>query len=127
MKKYGIILAGLIFFSCCKKEDFRDNYIGNWDFVVDASKLNIDSVGQYERDTIYYTGRIEKGCADDELNIQYTKDNSIILKIDESGTLSGFPSQYSSGKFEGESNIHLYLRWGGLGGNITHIIDGSKM
>ncbi len=128
MIKLSAIIAVLIFFTCCKKEskDFRDKYTGNWDFVVEVTKLNIDSIGQYERDTIYYLGKISNGNADNELNIQYSKDSLIVLNIIESGELSIFPTQYSNGEFEGESKIHLYLRWGGLGGNTTHVIDGVK-
>lgn len=125
--KYIIILTALSLFICCKKENYRDKYIGNWDFVVIVSKHNIDSIGQYEEDTIYYLGQISYGNTENEINIQYTKDNSIILNIDESGALSGFPSpQYSSGKFDGFDKIHLYLRWGGLGGSLTHSINGVK-
>ena len=50
----------------------------------------------------------------------------IILVVSESGEMSGFPTQYCSGDFEGESKIQLYLRWGGFRGNITHIVDGVK-
>ena len=113
-------------FVSCKKNPAK-KYEGDWGFVVDRSKLNVDSIGQYERDTVWYSGKISRGDETGLIVIQYLENTSIKLKIDESGTISEFPSQYSNGKFEDENNIHLYLRYGGLGGNITHIIDGTKL
>lgn len=124
----GLILSALVIFFSCEKEskDYRDKYTGNWDFTVELTKVNIDSIGQYEQDSVLYSGKIIKGNTENEINIQYAESENIILVVGEFGEMSGFPTQYCSGNFEGESKIHLYLRWGGLGGNITHIVDGVK-
>lgn len=49
-----------------------------------------------------------------------------MLTIDKENILSNFPSHYCNGKFDGNGKIHLYLRWGGLGGGVTHTVDGEK-
>ena len=130
--KIGAILLVLVFATYCEKEtkDYRDKYTGSWEYVVVLTKLNIDSIGQFERDTIHYLGKISHGNAANELNIQYTEGNSIILKLNEAGELSGFPDGFNggsgSGEFEGNYKIHLHFRWGGLGGFLEHTIDGIK-
>lgn len=122
------IFAVLALFSCCKKEttDNRDKYVGSWNYSIAILKHNFDSIGQHEEDSISYLGKINQGNAINELKIQYSKDSLIILNIDELGLLSGFPNQYCNGEFEGENRIHLFLRWGGLGGFISYDIDGTK-
>jgi len=125
------LLSLLIFFalvSSCEKEtiDFRNKYVGSWNYTVTILKHNFDSIRQSEKDTIYYLGKISSGIAGNELIIRYTNSDSIILNIDELGLLSGFPNHYCSGEFEGGNNIHLFLRWGGLGGFLVHTIDGTK-
>ena len=124
----AIIIAPLVLFSCCEKEtnDLRDKYIGSWDFTVAVSKHNYDSIGQHEEDTILLLCKMSRGNANNELNIQYMKDSSIILNIDELSKLSGFPTSYCNGEFEGDNKLHLYLRWGGLGGFISYNVDGTK-
>ena len=116
----------LLFMTNCKKEskDIRNNYVGNWNFEVVRSSFLMDSL--YTVDTVNYLGTISMGNSNNEIKIQYTDENSIILNIDDSGVLSGFPTVYSGGEFSGENKIHLYLRWGGLGGGNTHTVDGVK-
>jgi hypothetical protein len=119
---------GLLSFTACKKKntDYRDPYIGSWSFHVDRTEINTDSIGYYFHDSLTYPGNIEPGEASDGIIIHYTADNSIPLTIAADGTLSGFPTHYCGGEFKGQNNIHLYLRWGGLGGGTTHVIDGVK-
>ncbi len=116
----------LLFMTNCKKEskDIRNNYIGNWNFEVVRSSFIMDSL--YTVDTVNYMGSISSGNSNNEIILQYTDENSIILNIDDNGVMSGFPTQYSGGEFNGKNKIHLYLRWGGLGGGTTHTIDGVK-
>jgi hypothetical protein len=123
-----ILILIVISFACCEKEDkdFRDKYIGEWKFNVEITEFNTDSIGYYYHDSLTYAGTITYGDSDNDIEIKYTNDNSITLSLNENGELSNFPTQYCNGNFEGDNKIYLYLRWGGLGGGITHEIDGVK-
>lgn len=124
----AIIFAVLVLFSYCEKETkyFKDKYVGSWNYTREITKHNFDSIGQHEEDSTSFFGKISLGNANNELNIQYSKDSSIILNINELGLLSGFPNHYCNGEFEGENKIHLFLRWGGLGGFTSYDINGTK-
>lgn len=122
-----ILLLIVISFACCKKDrDFRDKYIGEWKFNVEITEFNTDNIGYYYHDSLTYTSTITYGDSDNDIKIKYTNDNSITLSLNEDCELSNFPTHYCSGNFKGDNKIHLYLRWGGLGGGITHKIDGVK-
>ncbi|MBQ8222960.1 MAG: hypothetical protein IJZ87_06415 [Bacteroidales bacterium] len=123
--KLYILLLAVLPFVCCKS-DIRNEYTGNWQFIVEMTKLNIDSIGQFWKDTIFYEGKITDGNSDNELVIQYTEEYSISLNIDDYGILSEFPTVYCNGKFKKYDEIYLYLRWGGVGGSTTHIVNGYK-
>ena len=116
----------LSIFSGCEKKDYRRKYTGNWTFNVNIREFNVDSFGYVVFDTICFDGTISFGDEPDEILIQYTERNNIQLKIDENGVLSGFPTHYCGGKFENDNKVHLYLRWGGLGGGIEHKVNGEK-
>jgi hypothetical protein len=127
--KYGIMLTLFltIIFSCKKEDtDYRDTYIGTWDFIVDRTELNTDSIGYYYHDSVNYEGEIVYGELDNEILIKYTTENSITLTIEENGELSDFPTHYCGGEFLSRDSLHLYLRWGGIGGGTTHQIEGLK-
>ncbi|MCK9291302.1 MAG: hypothetical protein WCR58_03035 [Bacteroidales bacterium] len=117
----------MLMLGCGKEQkDYRNSYIGNWDFTVELTEFNIDSIGYYSQDSVLYSGKIRIGSIENEINIQYAESDSITLIINKSGKISGFPTQYCSGEFEGKLKLHLYLRWGGIGGGIIHTIDGVK-
>ncbi len=121
------MLGLIIIISCTKKPfDHRNKFIGNWKFKVERTELNTDSIGYYYHDSLTFIGKIKYGNSDNDLLIEYSSDNSIILKIDNENKLYDFPTHYCSGEFDGNDRLHLYLRWGGLGGGVTHIVDGEK-
>ncbi len=129
MKIIRLLLFAMIFLIGCEKisTDYRNKYTGNWFFSTEKIKFSgIDNNTSFsEHDTVFYTGKI--GCtAKNGINIRYTESDSITLSINESGEIFGFPTQYCSGEFKGITEINLYLRWGGLGGNLTHIVKGSR-
>lgn len=130
MKITKFILFALILLIGCEKvsTDYRDKYLGNWFFSIEKIKFSgIDSSSNFsEHDTVFYTGKISYGGGKNEINIQYTESESITLTTDESGKISGFPNHYCRGEFEGVNKINLYLRRGGLGGYLTHIVEGVK-
>lgn len=124
---YFLSLFIIIIISCEKKLfDYRNRFIGDWEFKVERSEINTDSIGYYYHDSLTYSGQIKYGSNDDDLLIEYTGENSITLKVDKENVLSNFPTHYCSGEFEGKEKIHLALRWGGLGGGVTHIVEGEK-
>lgn len=127
-KTFVLLLASSLFIIGCKKQPFdhRNKYVGEWEFKVHRSELNTDSIGYYEHDSLVYTGEVTYGSNENELLIQYTQGNSITLTISKEGILSGFPTHYCNGEFRDKDKLHLYLKWGGLGGGITHVIDGEK-
>lgn len=127
--KHGMILTVflIVMFSCEKEvSDYRDTYTGTWNFKVNKTQVNTDSIGYYHHDSLTFIGEIAYGESDDEILIQYTRENSITLTMAEDGELSDFPTQYSSGKFLSIDSLNLYLRWGGIGGGTTHQIEGLK-
>lgn len=127
--KHGIIpiFIFIIVFSCKKEDtDYRDTYTGTWNFIVDRTEINTDSIGYYYHDSVNYEGEIIYGEFDNEILIKYSNENSITLTIGEDGELSDFPTHYCSGEFLSGDSLHLYLRWGGLGGGTTHQIEGFK-
>jgi hypothetical protein len=110
--------------------NYRNKWIGDWDFEVKRSWFNSPDSGG---DTLYYLGKISLvddlvECLYNLLNIEYLENRSIILKVDENGELFDFPTDlhYKDGHFEGNDKIALYLEWGGLGGGTSYFIDGIK-
>ncbi len=131
-QKIGIFayVALLFLVISCKKDDYREKYMGNWIFDVQVAKLNVDSIPQFVKDTISFAGLISKGNNKDEINIHYLEDTSIILKLNEAGELSGFPTASSggsgNGEFVGFNKVYLNFKWGGQGGFLEHNIIGNK-
>lgn len=123
-----MIIGLLSIFAGCKKDifDYRTKYTGSWEFTVNWTEANIDSVGQLESGEYSHLGEITTGEADDELVVRYSDTNSAIIAIDKNGDITNFPTQYASGDFDGTENINLYLRYGGLGGFVAYEIKGKK-
>jgi hypothetical protein len=126
--KISLSLLLLITLLSCEKQslDYREAIMGKWVFSIERTEFNTDSIGYYFHDSLGYNGQINLGSRKDEIIISYTTENSITLLIDPDYGLSGFPTRYCSGSFEGMDRLNLYLRWGGLGGGITHVVEGMK-
>jgi len=122
------IIFGFLLLNSCEKGPFnyRNKYLGEWDFIVKTTEINTDSIGYYHEDSFTYSGEIKYGESNNEIIIEYLDNRSITLSIDEDGVLSEFPTKYCGGKFDGEEKINLYLKWGGLGGGVTHVIEGKR-
>lgn len=128
--KYTVLLLIIVLVAgSCKKDedkDYRHKFTGPWNFYVTRSELNTDSVGYSYKDTIYYNGGIVNGESGNEIQIKYTSEDSITLTVGVNGKLTDFPTVYCSGEFVFMDSLHLYLRWGGLGGGIIHQVEGSR-
>ena len=101
--------------------DYRRKWVGNWDFTTYVEPYG---PGANHDTTYYYSGTITLGT-NDELNINYLRNGTFVLKVSEDGELSGFREQ-GYGKFEGNDKMHIYYRSGGYGGGIRVDIDGIK-
>lgn len=49
-KTFVLLLASSLFIIGCKKQpfDYRNKYVGEWEFKVHRSELNTDSISYYE-------------------------------------------------------------------------------
>ena len=133
MKKLELILKIIFIFfvSNCEKEklDYREKYVGNWEFNVTRNEYYIGTIGDgYNKtDTIIYFGKIEYGNSKNEIKATYTKDDVIIFNLNDAGVLSYFVESYGGGKFENNNQISFYYRYGGGGGGGIHRVRGKKI
>jgi hypothetical protein len=105
----------------CKKKpfDYRNNFIGNYDFTVKQYTW-VMSTSYW--DTIYdYHGKIIYGSGDNSVQIIFSENYSIEPTIYEDGTLEHY------GEFETKDKIKFDLHWGGLGGSSGYIVTGTKI
>lgn len=116
----------LVLCSGCEKasDDYRYKYVGNSEFNITTSQFNMaDSTN--EIDTEFYPGLISFGEKESELNIQYSKTESLDVEVDTEGKML-FNSSYTSGAFNGYLEVFYTNRWGGNGGGGSFILRGSK-
>lgn len=123
-----LIFVILLVLGGCKKKpfDYRNKYIGDWKFNVHIIEQNMDSVGSNVNDTFVYVGNIEYGTSSDEILINYTSDDDVMLEIDKNGVVTtnlGF----GHCTFISDENVEIKLNWGGLGAYVIHEISGLKM
>jgi hypothetical protein len=122
-----ILFSALLNFSCEKRPfDFRNKYLGNYDFVYSYSKWQLN-LGVY--DTISYTGKVYYDDRD-EISLDYNPNLTWVLGIDKDGNLS-LPCGVTIGKFENKNNLVLDYTTntcggGGLGGGSNYHIVGKK-
>jgi len=112
--------------SCTVTVDYRSQWVGDWDFVV---KRRVWGEGGIWYDTLYYLGKISYENANNVLKINYIENVSLLMKVDEYGTLLGTsqnPHEYSSGLFKEKWKVHIISDYGGNGGGGTDTIDGIK-
>ena len=120
----SIMVCIMLALSSCKKEDYRTNYIGDWDFVVEREW----SIGWDKgHDTIYYSGKISL-VDSDSLNIEYMENAKIIIHIDEQGKLFNYYYMYyhAHGQFVGYDKIYLETGYSRRIGREKNIIIGIK-
>ncbi len=93
------LLSGLV---SCKKEpfDFRNKYLGYYDFTVEVSSHDIPTGAPYSY-TEPYVGEVTYGSRGNTVNIRYLIDNTIEPTMDKSGVLTfteGFEGEFESKK-----------------------------
>ena len=126
-RMFFTFISLLVLITSCEKDesDYRNKYVGIWKFHVEKSSFNMGDSSSYN-DTIIYQGKLEHGEFENEIFIKYTDTDSLIFEIDKNGMFSELPTHYCSGEFIRLDSVHLFLRWGGLGGAMTHIVNGIK-
>jgi len=132
MKKIGILLITAIViilfcFTGCDKYR-RNKYTGTWEFtVLRYSNFDANSGSALTLDTIYHLGKISYGSAEDELSIEYTESNSVVLRVTRCGRLFKFPIENYSGNFYGVDTISLSIWRNESRGQIGESIYGLKI
>ena len=127
MKKITFFLLVICLTTMACKKDYRDKWVGDWDFVVERSwRIWCTDHWDIQRDTIYHSGEINL-IGIDSLIIEYME--TVTMHVDEIGNLSkgNYPYNYAHGHFE--KNDKIYLRTGydrQRPGDWDHIINGIK-
>ncbi len=119
----AIIIATLF---GCSKYRYRNDYTGKWTFYVEKSSFNYDGAEGSTYEEFAYNGEIKTEGSDDKIKIFYAPDVSIVVKLGEDGNLDDLPNHYCSGNFKDTNELHLYIRYGGLGGNLSYSVNGKK-
>lgn len=112
----------------CEKDlfDNRNDYTGDWIFVVKKHEFNMGPPRYGSWDTLYYSGKITSEKESGRIKIQYSKDTCVFATVNPDGTLTNFPSRVGRAKFIGSDKLIISRRWGGRGAGITHEISGTR-
>ena len=107
--------------------NYRSQWVGDWEFCTHSFFFKED-IGSYNDTTYYYLGKISLEDTTLPIKIQYAESASFYMDFYEDGKISAFPIgiRQHNGGFTGNSIIHIYLRFGGLGGGAVYTIDGIK-
>ena len=106
--------------SCMITVDYRNQWVGDWDFVVKC---------EYPVSVIYYSGKIFFGNVDDQLNIEYTEHIVETVIVDEYGKISAYIDFCSKeGQFERKDELQMkvWCHEGQGGGDRYYSINGMK-
>ncbi|HKR03605.1 MAG TPA: hypothetical protein VJY62_03140 [Bacteroidia bacterium] len=121
-----LIILGML--SSCKKKDYREDYVGHYQFVVEETEYNnIDSI--YSDTLINFLGEIDYGIDDNEISIHYLPNTTIYPILDEDGNLSSSGSGQGSsfgGKFETKNKVTFGGGTGSAVEGTTYQVSGIK-
>ncbi|MCL2722754.1 MAG: hypothetical protein FWD47_15600 [Treponema sp.] len=124
---YGLIVLAVLLTTCKKETDYRDKWVGDWDFVVEREWWIMYT--DEGKDTTYYSGKISYGNSSGDLYIKHSETDTLLIDVDESGKLyfsDGGGHDYADGQFEGNNKMILFYHDGGLGGWMAFNISGIK-
>lgn len=90
----------LTFTRCIDELAMTNIYLGDWDFVYYYSMKELPHDTTFY-DTTIYRGVIRQGPGEDELFIQYTETQNIIIRVDKDGIMLDycFSPSMCSGRF----------------------------
>ena len=110
----------------CKKPlfDYRKKYLGDYSFSIHESS----SIGGTSHDTSYTTdGTLSKGSDLQSIQIIYPSRKAIEFILFEDGSLRVMNCYYScTGEFESVNKISYTISWGGLAGQSTESVTGTR-
>jgi len=125
-----LAVIAVLFTACKKDKDYRDKWIGDWDFVVEYYFWSTMEGYLLCSDTIFYLGKINHENGQEQLYIQYTPTHSILVDVDESGKISKddhpYWRDYTRGQFEGNDKVYIENGTKTLGSHTEYIINGVK-
>jgi len=120
------LLCAFTLLSCEKKLfDKRNKYCGEWNFEINRS---CTVGGSPSKDTTYqYKGEVfYQKSEDDKIIIDFSSDDQVTFKIDQSGNISNDINYGINGKFQSKKKLSISYYSGGLGGGCNYSITGTK-
>jgi len=131
MKKMKLLVISLLLLAAyaCKKHpfDYRNKFLGDYLMQVRLSSFNMAIPGSNWDSVYMYVGELRYGDSNDEVLIVYGNLLSVQLKVTKTGDFSNLPTHYGGGSIINNDSISLYMRWGGLGGGISHAVNGRRI
>lgn len=121
-----IVVFCVVSIAGCKKPlfDYRKKYLGDYSFSIHESS----SIGGTSHDTSYTTdGTLSKGSDLQSIQIIYPSRKAIEFILFEDGSLRVMNCYYScTGEFESVNKISYTISWGGLAGQSTESVTGTR-
>ena|SRR3990172_13368808 len=121
-----IIFCGLLIYGCKKNSDYRNKFVGDYNFVIHNSWYYGWPPNVTSGDTTYsYDGKIE--ISSDKNSVLISSSSfSMQATIYEDGTLEGYLNNNGRGEFS--STKEMKYSWGNYspGGSSTYNITGEK-
>ncbi len=127
-KLFGLILSVIIvLIGACKKQpgDYRNPYLGNYDFTVQYSSFNMAD-SSYSTGTLYYYGEVKYGSTDNEISIHYLENSYINPVLNNDGTFSQNAYYPINGAFESTNKFTFGFYSGGHGGGTSYNVVGER-
>jgi hypothetical protein len=135
-KNFKLILLIIlsINLTCCEKNpvDFRDSYIGDWQFNVIRTRWNMSWEYTYGytsiTDTIIYNGSIDYGGVDTILRVNYLPESIIGISVNKEGERYYFdtPIFHGSSMFYGKDSVFIWMSIKALGEGVEYNMSGKK-
>jgi hypothetical protein len=127
----SVLVLTLNCLGCSSKKDYREKYIGNWEFTVNTNKHFAPGMGSDTSYSRVYQGFIKYGNSDRELLIKYSGSESAVVEVKSDGELinnclSSFG--YScSGEFDGENKFYYQWTSSNINWSVTLEINGNRI
>ena len=124
MKNKLIFIFFIAILNGCEKHpfDYRNKFIGNYDFSVHKNVWDITGV---DIDTYYYySGKISYGSGDDFVKIKFLDDTETQCQLFEDGSLK-FNS--TRGEFVSTKEVQFSSDYRSGGGGTQYFVSGKKI
>lgn len=125
-----LILIVFLELQSCKKEDYRKDYTGNFNFTTVISVFNtVDST--LSDTTIYYSGEISYGANSDEIVIEYLQNSTLTASLRQDGTFtkpqgSGLGWGFN-GEFSSKDKLTFSAGWFDGSKRTDHDVSGTRI